>query len=176
MKKLWVLPLFAAISFYIGYSEQAEVRGGTVSTKEVPLLIKEKVVELKPEPEPPKPIVKKPTKKLPIKRPASKWKKLWVTATAYCPCSKCCYPFNDGITATGKNAYTKGVAVDKRMIPLGSIMKIPGYGTVKADDVGGAIKGRKIDVRFKYHWEARKWGRKYLRIEYLPLPTAKNHQ
>jgi 3D (Asp-Asp-Asp) domain-containing protein len=87
-----------------------------------------------------------------------------VESTAYCPCEKCCGIYSDGFTATGKDAFTKGVAVDPKVIPLGSKIEIPDYGTVYADDVGGAIKGRKVDVRFKTHQEAREYGRKTIRI------------
>ena len=95
------------------------------------------------------------------------WKTLKVLATAYCPCSKCCGRFADGKTAIGNNAFTKGVAVDKKVIPLRSVLRIPGYGEVVADDVGGAIKKRHIDVRFNTHKAALKWGRKFLTVEYL---------
>jgi 3D (Asp-Asp-Asp) domain-containing protein len=52
-----------------------------------------------------------------------------------------------GQTATGSRFSSAGVAVDPRIIPLGSRVTIPGYGTRIADDTGGAIKGRRIDVR-----------------------------
>ena len=63
--------------------------------------------------------------------------------TGYCPvCDR------SGRTATGRAFHLPGVAVDPRVIPLGSILTIPGYGAnVVADDVGGAIKGRRLDVR-----------------------------
>lgn len=166
LKKIWMLPLFAAISFYLGYPEQDIVCGSVVQAPEFQLVPEVEVAEVKPEPkpEPPKPIIKKS----PAKKPVSKWKSMWVTATAYCPCERCCGEFADGRTATNTNAWRPGVAVDPRVIPLGSKVQIPGYGIVVADDVGGAIKGRIIDVRFQYHWRARQWGRKELVIQYLP--------
>jgi len=93
-------------------------------------------------------------------QPIHGYVKITMEVTAYCPCKKCCGKFADGVTATGVNAYTKGVAVDPKKIPLGSTVKIPGYGTVKADDVGGAIKGNRLDVRFNTHKEALQWGRR----------------
>ncbi len=95
------------------------------------------------------------------------WKSLKVLATAYCPCKKCCGKYADGVTAIGKNALTKGIAVDKKIIPLRSLVQVPGYGTVMADDVGGAIKKKHIDIRFKSHQEALNWGRKYIVVKYL---------
>jgi 3D (Asp-Asp-Asp) domain-containing protein len=94
----------------------------------------------------------------------AKYEWMEVEATAYCPLSCCCGEWADGVTATGTSAYTMGVAVDPKVIPLGTIIEIPNYGKVKADDVGGAIKGRRIDVRFKTHQEAREYGRQTVRI------------
>ena len=106
------------------------------------------------------------TKKLQSPKPQS----VEFEVTAYCPCSLCCGKFSDGVTATGTDAYTKGVAVDPKVIPLGSTIHIPGYGTVIADDVGGAIKGEKLDVRFKTHKEAKEWGRQKRHITILRKP------
>lgn len=82
-----------------------------------------------------------------------------VSATAYCEMGK---------TATGynlkKHPNAKVVAVDPRYIPLGSKVKIPGYGTAIARDTGGAIKGKKIDVHFKTRKKALEWGRKHVKI------------
>ena len=94
------------------------------------------------------------------------WKRVEVLATAYCPCRKCCGKHADGVTAIGNNAYTKGVAVDRSIIPLKSKVKIPGYGIVIADDVGSAIKRNRIDVRFNSHKKALKWGRQTLVVYY----------
>ena len=98
-----------------------------------------------------------------------RWQAMDVLATAYCPCRKCCGDFADGKTAIGYDAYAKGVAVDRRLIPLRSKVNIPGYGTVVADDVGGAIKDNRIDVRFPSHNAALEWGRKKVTI-YFKTP------
>ena len=99
------------------------------------------------------------------------WKSKYVllTVTAYCPNSCCCGDSADGITATGRNAYRPGVAVDPEIIPLGAHLDIPIYGDMRgwwtlADDVGGRVKGNTIDVRMKTHEEAVQWGRKRLRV------------
>jgi len=95
-----------------------------------------------------------------------------VVATAYCPCRLCCGAYANGLTATGRNAYRAGVAVDPTVIPVGARVDIPGYfrgaggngSWILADDVGGAIKGRRIDVRFGTHAEARRWGVRTVRV------------
>ena len=75
------------------------------------------------------------------------------TITHYCPCDICCGK-NDGITATGTEA-TQGrtIAVDPNVIPLGSEVLIDGQVYI-AEDVGGAIKGNRIDIYVDSHSEA----------------------
>ena len=85
-------------------------------------------------------------------------------ATAYCSCKKCCDkdPSDKwyGITASGKKAKWGTVAVDRKVIKLGSTLRIKGFPDTifRAEDVGGAIKGRHIDVWFPCHREALKFG------------------
>ena len=85
-------------------------------------------------------------------------------ATAYCSCEKCCDkdPSDKwyGITATGKRARWGTVAVDKRVIKLGSRLRIKGFPNTifRAEDVGSAIKGNRIDVWFPSHSEALNFG------------------
>lgn len=75
--------------------------------------------------------------------------------THYCACEICCGK-TDGITATGTVA-TEGrtVAVDPQVIPYGS--KIAVYypdgslGHYVAEDCGGAIKGKRLDVYMDSH-------------------------
>ncbi len=75
------------------------------------------------------------------------------TVTHYCPCYACCKK-TDGITFTGTQA-TEGrtVAVDPDVIPLGSTVIIDGQEYI-AEDVGGAIKGNRIDKYMDSHQEA----------------------
>ena len=75
------------------------------------------------------------------------------TVTHYCSCEKCCGK-SDGITATGTVA-TEGrtIAVDPDIIPLGSKVLIDGQAYI-AEDVGGAIKGNKVDIYVNSHQEA----------------------
>jgi len=75
------------------------------------------------------------------------------TVTHYCPCEICCGK-TDGITFTGTQA-TEGrtVAVDPDVIPLGSTVVIEGQEYI-AEDIGGAIKGNRIDRYMDNHQEA----------------------
>ncbi len=72
---------------------------------------------------------------------ASAQRSFSVRATHYC--SSC----GGSRTATGRSASSRGLAVDPRVIPLGSRVYVPGHGVLVADDTGGAIKGRRIDIR-----------------------------
>jgi len=47
---------------------------------------------------------------------------------------------------------------------FGTMLDIPGYGTVPVLDRGGAIKGNRLDVFFATHQEALNWGVKILTV------------
>ncbi len=93
------------------------------------------------------------------------------TATAYCSCKKCCDkdPSSKwyGITASGRKAGWGTVAVDRRFIGLGTRLRIEGFPNTifRADDVGGAIKGKHIDLWFPSHRKALEFGRQKLVVE-----------
>lgn len=82
-------------------------------------------------------------------------KKILMFATSY---DKNC-PGCSGTTATGLSTGYGVVAVDPKVIPLGSKLYIPGYGIAIAGDTGGSIKGSKIDLGFddikKGWWSSR---------------------
>lgn len=76
--------------------------------------------------------------------------------TSYCGCRICNGRWTGHPTALGTD-YQEGrtIAVDKRVIPLGSIVEIfiPGHGwqRFRAEDTGSAIKGNRIDVYVSEH-------------------------
>lgn len=72
-----------------------------------------------------------------------------------------------GITATGTKAGKGTVAVDPKVIPLGSKVYIPGYGVAIAADTGGAIKGHKIDLCYDSLNEALVFGRRTVTVYVL---------
>lgn len=69
-----------------------------------------------------------------------------------------------GRTASGRPCAKGAVAVDPRLIPLGTQLFVPGYGKAVAADVGTAIKGRIIDLWMPTDAAARKWGRRTVTI------------
>lgn len=81
-------------------------------------------------------------------------------ATAYtAECAGC-----SGYTATGYRAGRGIVAVDPRIIPLGTHLFIPGYGFAIAGDTGGAIVGNRIDLGFNSQYDAIQFGRRTIRV------------
>jgi 3D (Asp-Asp-Asp) domain-containing protein len=79
-----------------------------------------------------------------------------MVATAYtASCGGC-----DGMTAIGRRAGHGIVAVDPRIIPLGTHLYIPGYGPAIAGDTGGAIVGHRIDLGFDTLRDAMLFGRR----------------
>jgi 3D (Asp-Asp-Asp) domain-containing protein len=79
-----------------------------------------------------------------------------MVATAY---TASCYGCS-GTTASGRPAGHGIVAVDPRVIPLGTRMYIPGYGRAVAGDTGGAIRGNRIDLGFNSNAQAFQFGRR----------------
>ena len=69
-----------------------------------------------------------------------------------------------GTTATGIPTTRGVVAVDPSVIPLGTRMTIPGYGSGVAADTGGAVRGATIDLWFPSLAQARAWGRRTVTI------------
>jgi 3D (Asp-Asp-Asp) domain-containing protein len=78
-----------------------------------------------------------------------------------------------GITATGARVRKGIIAVDPSVIPLGTrvYVEIPGaapdYGYAVAADVGGAIKGNKIDVYLDSSGAVSAWGVKKVKVYIL---------
>ena len=69
-----------------------------------------------------------------------------------------------GITAMGTRARVGEIAVDPRIIPLGTNVYIEGVGARRAEDTGGNIKGNTIDIYMDTHAECIRWGVRYVTI------------
>jgi len=103
----------------------------------------------------------------PKPEPKSEGKTISVEATAYtAKCDGC-----SGITYTGvdlnKNPNAKVIAVDPSVIPLGTEVYVEGYGNAIAADIGGAIKGNRIDIHVPTKDEAFSWGRRTVEVTIL---------
>jgi len=68
------------------------------------------------------------------------------------------------ITASGREVEHGIVAVDRNVIPLGTRLYVQGYGFALAADVGGAIRGNKIDLFMECIQDARRFGRRHLYV------------
>ena len=115
----------------------------------------------------PKAVAKETTKTPSRSDGAEEKKEFTVSATAYTAnCNGC-----SGITKTGinlkQNPDMKVIAVDPSVIKLGTKVHVEGYGYAIAGDIGGAIKGNKIDVFIPTKDAAYKWGRKDVKITIL---------
>ena len=84
-------------------------------------------------------------------------------ATAYTAnCIGC-----SGFTKLGQPAGHGIVAVDPRVIPLGTALFIPGYGRAIAGDTGGAIRGNRIDLGFDSTSDAFRFGTRQIVVYVL---------
>lgn len=97
-------------------------------------------------------------------RPVRPARTIWMTVTAYSPDARSCAGTDDGITSSLHHVSTNNtrlVAADTRLLPLGSMVSVPGYDAgkiVPVLDRGSAIKGRRLDVLFATHEEAKQFG------------------
>jgi 3D (Asp-Asp-Asp) domain-containing protein len=82
-----------------------------------------------------------------------------VSSTAYCL---------RGFTSRGTSVSYGTVAVDPRIIPMGSKVYIPGYGWGRALDVGGGVRGNTIDVWLPTVGQCMQWGRRSVTITVVP--------
>lgn len=72
-----------------------------------------------------------------------------------------------GRTKMGYRADFGHVAVDPRVIPLGSLVFVEGYGFAIASDTGGAIKGNRIDLCYPDRHRAAAYGHKMLQVHVM---------
>lgn len=90
-----------------------------------------------------------------------------VEATAYDPSPESNSVKWAGITSLGWRTRYGIAAVDPRVIPLRRLIFVEGYGFAWTGDVGGAIKGKKLDLCYNTTEEAFRWGRKKVKVYVL---------
>lgn len=74
-----------------------------------------------------------------------------------------------GIAFDGTPAVAyKTIAVDPKVIPLQSMVYVPSYGWLRANDTGNAIKGNIIDIAMDSREAAFKWGRRKVLVKVRP--------
>ncbi|MGO1580404.1 MAG: 3D domain-containing protein [Peptoniphilaceae bacterium] len=135
-------------------------------------LVSMDIISSKVNAEPIKEIVEVGTKDRPVVQSAGKFqgknvrKVITMQATAYDPTA-------GSLTAMGTRARVGAVAVDPRVIPLGSKLYIestdgfPSYGYAVAEDTGGAIKGNSIDLFYNSNSQANRFGRRNVKVYVL---------
>lgn len=85
------------------------------------------------------------------------------TLTAYCGCTHCSGSWGTK-TATGTKCKAgRTIAVDPTVIPYGTEIYINKHKYI-AEDCGGAIKGRHIDIYFSTHKECLEFGKQEAEI------------
>ena len=73
----------------------------------------------------------------------------------YCSCPICTSTPKGSRTATGHIPREgRTVAVDTKLIPLHSVIYVEGLGTFVAEDVGGGVKGKHLDIYIDDHQRA----------------------
>lgn len=113
-----------------------------------------------------KAVKKAPAKKKVVKKkaPAKKvLKTVRVSSSAYSRAQR----GMSNYTATGIDLRKKSkvIAVDPKVIKLGSKVYVPGYGEAIAGDIGGAIRGKKIDVHMNSVNACYNWGRRTVNVK-----------
>ncbi|MFP4465535.1 MAG: 3D domain-containing protein [Candidatus Goldiibacteriota bacterium] len=88
-------------------------------------------------------------------------------ATAYDPSPESNSPQWAGITSLGWRTRYGIAAVDPRIISMRSLIFVEGYGFAWTGDIGGDIKGRRIDLCYNTTQEALNWGRRKVKVYVL---------
>ena len=84
--------------------------------------------------------------------------------TYYCPCRKCNGKWVGKATASGEPLKPgTTIAVDPRVIPLGTVVRIGEHEFI-AQDTGSGIKGKRIDICLEDHGECLEAGVQYSEV------------
>jgi 3D (Asp-Asp-Asp) domain-containing protein len=94
-------------------------------------------------------------------------KVLTMVSTAYCGCYECNKPYYGQPSYIGLPLKRGIVAVDPKVIPMGTRIYVEGYGEAIAADQGNAIKGNRIDLYFDTHQQGLNYGMKTVKVTIL---------
>ena len=90
------------------------------------------------------------------------------TISHYCDCPICTKTAKGSKTATGtKPKENRTIACDGKILKMGDIVYIQGYGIRVCEDKGGAVTKNRIDVYINNHDKALKMGIKKARVYLL---------
>ena len=82
-----------------------------------------------------------------------------------------------GRTASGERVRRGIVAADRRVLPLGTKVRVKNAGrysgVYRVEDTGGAIRGRKIDIYMPSRGAAQQFGRRAVKVEVLTPQQAR---
>jgi uncharacterized protein YabE (DUF348 family) len=105
--------------------------------------------------------------------PLEYWRAVRMYATSY-SASRAGTPVTApwyGRTRSGKKLTIGMVAIDLNVMPLGTRLYVPGYGYATAEDTGGGVKGKWIDLGYD-DWNFINW-HQYVVVYFLtPIPPA----
>ena len=80
----------------------------------------------------------------------------------------------NGRTRSGVHTQPGTLAADPRVLPLGTVVQVNAgkySGVYTVHDTGGAIKGNRVDVWLPTHQEARRFGRRAIKLVVLKYPS-----
>ncbi|OXM13246.1 hypothetical protein CGZ75_22865 [Paenibacillus herberti] len=85
-----------------------------------------------------------------------------------------------GITRSGvkvRRGQVSTIAADTRVLPIGTILYVPGYGYSVVADTGSKIKGHRIDLYFDTTKQVySQWGKKQVTVQVLKVGNGKLDQ
>ena len=94
--------------------------------------------------------------------------------THYCPCSRCCGKGGGKVTASGtKPTAGRTVGVNPRLIPYGTHLKVGSYKGYVAEDTGGGIGWKHLDIFCNSHQEALRAGVQYKKVWIITYKRVK---
>lgn len=104
-----------------------------------------------------------------VAKPENKKKMGKYKITAYCPCEKCSEGYKNNTSTGVKAKEGRTIAVDPSVIPYGTSVHIKGIGDFIAEDCGGDVKGKHIDIYLESHQETVEFGVKFKSVTWRCL-------